>query len=80
MPPLPTHPTVTALAARNFGIWTLLSNFLTVMCVLDIESGPLYRTTMGSFVIALIYFALEVGVFHTVDVRSAVAPGVIAST
>ena len=70
---------VTPLTARTFGIWTLLSAVVTLMCALNIESGPLYRTTMASFAVALLYFVLEVGVYHTVDVRSAMAPFVIAS-
>jgi hypothetical protein len=70
---------VTPLTARTFGIWTLLSAVVTLMCALNIESGPLYRTTMASFAVALLYFLLEVGVYHTVDVRSAMPPFVIAS-
>ena len=70
---------VTPLTARTFGIWTLLSAVVTLMCALNIESGPLYRTTMASFAVALLYFVLEVGVYHTVDVRSAMPPFVIAS-
>ncbi len=70
---------VTPLTARTFGIWTLLSAIVTLMCALDLESGPLYRTTMASFAVALLYFALEVGVYHTVDVHSAMPPFVIAS-
>ncbi len=70
---------VTPLATRTFGIWTLLSCTVTLMCAANLESGPLYRTTMASFLIALIYFALEVGVYHTVDLRAAVSPGIIAS-
>lgn len=70
---------VTPLTARTFGIWTLLSSVVTLMCALNLESGPLYRTTMASFVVALLYFVLEVGVYHTVDVRSAIPPFIIAS-
>lgn len=70
---------VTPLTARTFGIWTLLSAIITLMCALNIESGPLYRTTMASFAVALLYFVLEVGVYHTVDVRSAMPPFIIAS-
>ncbi|GAB5030483.1 ergosterol biosynthetic protein 28 [Nannochloropsis oceanica] len=70
---------VTPLTARTFGIWTLLSAIITLMCALNIESGPLYRTTMASFAVALLYFVLEVGVYHTVDVRSAMPPFIIAT-
>lgn len=34
---------------------------------------------MASFAIALFYFALEVGVYKTVEPRAAISPGVIAS-
>lgn len=72
------HPTGTELALRTFGIWTLLSGTVTVLCAVHIESGPLYRTTMASFAIALLYFALEVGVYKTVQPSAAISPGVIA--
>ncbi len=52
---------------------------MTVLCAATPESGPLYRTTMASFTIALFYFALEVGVYKTVEPRAAISPGVIAS-
>jgi hypothetical protein len=70
---------VTPLTARTFGTWTLLSSVVTLMCALNIESGPLYRTTMASFVIAIVYFFLEVEIYRTVDVRSAMTPFIIAS-
>lgn len=73
------NPTGTGLALRAFGIWTLLSGTVTVLCALNIESAPLYRTTMTSFAVALLYFALEVGVYKTVEPRAAISPGVIAS-
>ena len=69
---------MTPLAARTFGIWTLLSCAVTFMSALYIESAPLYNTTIASFMIALLYFVLEVGVYHTVSVRSAIAPGIFA--
>lgn len=34
---------------------------------------------MASFAIALLFFALEVGVYKTVEPRAAISPGVIAS-
>jgi hypothetical protein len=74
------HDAVTGVAARAFGIWTLLSCTLTLLCAVHITCAPLYHATLASFAIALGFFAVEFFVYETVSTKTILAPSIIACT
>lgn len=68
------------MAARAFGIWTLLSCTLTLLCAAHITCKPLYHATLASFAIALLFFSIEFWVYETVSTKTILAPSIIACT
>jgi hypothetical protein len=68
------------VAARAFGIWTLLSCTLTLLCAAHITCKPLYHATLASFAIALLFFSIEFWVYETVSTKTILAPSIIACT
>jgi len=60
----------TALAARLFGVWTLLAGFLRIGCAANIKDRVVYNLTFLSFILALLHFLLEVFVYKTAVVTT----------
>jgi len=58
---------VTALQARTFSVWTLLTCFLCVLCALNINNRTIYIATLFSFAAALGFFSLEFFIYHTIS-------------
>jgi len=71
---------VTPLAGRIFSAWTLLAGILRGHCAIYINEKGLYRTTMWSFIIALVVYIYEVTTSQTVPLLHALAPLFIATT
>lgn len=71
----------TALAARLFGIWTLLSGLLRIGCASCIKDRAIYNLTFLSFVLALLHFLLEVFVYKTAVVTTygVISPLIVSS-
>ncbi|WPT10934.1 Ergosterol biosynthetic protein 28 [Picochlorum sp. SENEW3] len=70
---------VSELQARTFATWTLTSCMLCLLCARNPSVVPIYSATLGSFLIALLHFSIEVFVYKTVSVKSAIQPMVVAS-
>eukprot|EP00890_Picochlorum_soloecismus_P005602 jgi/Picsp_1/6042/NSC_03396-R1_a8hs11_chlre-like protein len=70
---------VTELQARTFATWTLTSCLLCLLCARNTSVAPIYAATLGSFVIALIHFILELFIYETLTISTAIQPLVIAS-
>ncbi|XP_013401314.1 probable ergosterol biosynthetic protein 28, partial [Lingula anatina] len=54
---------VNGLAARLFGVWTLLAGILRIWCAIFTYNRPLYDLTLFSFVLAFLHFSSEVFIF-----------------
>ncbi|CAL1535693.1 unnamed protein product [Lymnaea stagnalis] len=72
---------VSGLAARLFGIWTLLSGIVRLLCGLFIYNRTLYIITLLSFVLALGHFTSEVFIYNTASLTTAgiIAPLIVSS-
>ncbi|CAG5115336.1 unnamed protein product [Candidula unifasciata] len=71
---------VSDLAARLFGIWTLLAGGLRLMCALDVYNKMLYHVTLFSFVLACGHFLSEVLVYGTATFTATIVAPVIVSS
>ncbi|KAL6893634.1 hypothetical protein ACP4OV_007732 [Aristida adscensionis] len=56
---------MTGVHGRTFGVWTLLSCTLCVLCALNLGNRPLYLATFMSFVYAYAHFIIEYLVYQT---------------
>ena len=70
--------TVSALQARTFATWTLTSCLLCLICARNPCIPAIYGATLGSFLIALLHFLLELLVFKTVGLKTAIQPMIVA--
>ncbi|XP_076443000.1 ergosterol biosynthetic protein 28 homolog [Babylonia areolata] len=71
---------VTGLAARLFGVWTLLAAVLRFACAIDIHNKILYHLTFLSFFLALGHFASEVFLYKTAQLTVGVCAPLIVSS
>ncbi|KAL8599504.1 ergosterol biosynthesis protein [Nucella lapillus] len=71
---------VTGLAARLFGIWTLLASALRFACAVDIHNKTLYHLTFLSFILALGHFVSEVCLYNTARLTLGVCAPLIVSS
>ncbi|KAG7666824.1 hypothetical protein Ndes2526B_g04681 [Nannochloris sp. 'desiccata'] len=69
---------VSALQARTFATWTLTSCLLCLICARNPCIPAIYGATLGSFLIALLHFLLELFAFKTVGLKTAIQPMVVA--
>jgi len=53
------------LAARLFGIWTLMSALLRLSCAVLITNRALFNLTLMSFVVVILHYLSEVFVYQT---------------
>jgi hypothetical protein len=74
------HPSiaVSALQARTFATWTLTSCLLCLICARNPCIPAIYGATLGSFLIALLHFILELVAYKTVGLKTAIQPMVVA--
>ncbi|KAH9494455.1 ergosterol biosynthesis protein [Bulinus truncatus] len=71
---------VSGLAARLFGVWTLLSGIIRILCAFFIYNKTLYFSTLMSFFIAFGHFTSEVFVFNTAALTvGIIAPMIVSS-
>ena len=70
---------VTRLEGRTFAVWTVVTFVLTLTCAFNLDSKPIYHVTMVSFLVALVYFILEVFVYNTVKIKNFLSPAIIAT-
>ena len=70
---------MSSLQARTFATWTLTSCLLCLVCARNPCVPAMDGATLGSFVIALIHFCLELFVYKTVGWKPAIQPMVVAS-
>lgn len=59
----------TPLTARTFSVWTFLSGSLALICAYHLHERGIYIATLLSFILAAIYFTLELIVFQTVKLK-----------
>lgn len=55
----------TALAARLFGTWTLITSFVRIYAAYHLAIEPVYRMAMATYVVALTHFLSEWLVFKS---------------
>ena len=67
------------LAARLFGMWTLVSALLRITCAFAIDNRALYNLTFASFVVAFGHFMSEIYVFRSATITVGVLSPLIVS-
>jgi len=70
---------VSKLQGRTFGVWVCVTCVLCVLCACYIKEPAIFLATLLSFVIALVFFALEFLVYETMSPASIMSPFVVAS-
>jgi hypothetical protein len=68
----------TPLAGRTFSVWTAVTCLVCLSTAQEPTSPSLLRLCLGTFLIALVYFILELSVYKTVSFKTASRPAVIA--
>ncbi|OBZ72126.1 Ergosterol biosynthetic protein 28 [Grifola frondosa] len=72
---------VTALQARTFAIWTLMSAVVRFYAAYNIHSKQIYDMALFSYLFAFAHFGSELLIFRTAKLNIAVmSPVVVAST
>jgi len=67
------------LAARLFGMWTLMSALLRLSCAILITNRALYNLTLLSFVLAFVHFLSEAFLYKTAPLTVGVLAPIIVS-
>lgn len=67
------------LAARLFGLWTLMSALLRLSCAILITNRALFNLTLLSFVVAFVHFLSEAFVYKTAPITVGVLAPLIVS-
>lgn len=71
----------TALSARTFGTWTLVSCIIRLYGALYITENHVYQLTFISYIIALFHFGTELVVFRTCKIgKGFLGPLVVSTT
>jgi hypothetical protein len=68
----------TPLAARNFAAWTTVTCLVCVATYTDPGNKTLLVLTLSTFLVAMLYFVLEFGVYGTVSFRTVSRPAFFA--
>ena len=74
------HGSYTPLAGRTFSVWTAVTCSSCLIAASHADSIVALEMCALTFVLAIIYFSLEVVVYRTISVAAAAPPFVIAST
>ncbi|KDD76759.1 hypothetical protein H632_c115p1 [Helicosporidium sp. ATCC 50920] len=77
--PTQPPPAVTDLTGRVFGLWTLTTCMMCLICARDPTNPAIYGATLGTFLIALGHFVTELVWFRTMTLRAAAPVLIIAS-
>ncbi|GAQ78136.1 hypothetical protein KFL_000080420 [Klebsormidium nitens] len=64
--------------ARTFATWTSLTCILCIVTAFNLESAPIYFTTIFSFVLAIAHLGTEAFVFKTIGPKQLISPGLTA--
>ncbi|KAK2981746.1 hypothetical protein RJ640_005998, partial [Escallonia rubra] len=75
-----SYHTVTEVHGRTFGVWTLLTCTLCILCAFNLENRPLYLATLLSFVYAFGHFLTEHLIYHTMAIGNLTTVGIFAGT
>lgn len=70
---------VTALAGRTFGVWTAVTCTLCLLRAVFVDEYRIHYAALAPFVLAIAYFALELFLYGTLNVRGALSPFIVAS-
>lgn len=71
---------VSDLQGRTFGIWTSVTCMLCILAAENLDQSAIILATIGSFVIALIYFLLEYFIYQTISTAAFASPAIVACT
>ena len=55
----------TPLAARLFGTWTLVQSLVRMFAAFHLDSEPMYRLALATYVVALVHFSSEYWYFKS---------------
>lgn len=69
---------VTDVHGRTFGVWTLLTCTLCVLCAFNLDNKPIYLATFLSFVYAFGHFLTEYLIYHTMAIGNLTTVGIFA--
>lgn len=75
-----SDPQVTALSARTFGTWTLITSILRCYAAYNISNPAMYQLAFASYLVAFSHFASEWLVFKTARWNSTFASPFLIST
>ncbi|KAJ0086880.1 hypothetical protein Patl1_08753 [Pistacia atlantica] len=73
-----SNTTMTEVHGRTFGVWTLLTCTLCVLCAFNLDNKPLYLATFLSFVYALGHFLTEYLIYQTMAIANLTTVGIFA--
>ncbi|KJA22893.1 hypothetical protein HYPSUDRAFT_163843 [Hypholoma sublateritium FD-334 SS-4] len=73
-------PTITALQARTFAVWTLTSAVVRAYAAYNINNKIMYDMAFLTYLIAFAHFSSELLIFRTASINVAVLSPVIVST
>lgn len=69
---------VTEVHGRTFGVWTLLTCTLCILCAFNLENRPIYLATFLSFIYALGHFLTEHLIYDTMSIANLTTVGIFA--
>ncbi|XP_044509975.1 ergosterol biosynthetic protein 28-like [Mangifera indica] len=75
-----SNTTMTEVHGRTFGVWTLLTCTLCVLCAFHLDNKPIYLATFLSFVYALGHFLTEYLIYQTMAIANLTTVGIFAGT
>uniref|UniRef100_A0A9I9CH18 Ergosterol biosynthetic protein 28 n=1 Tax=Cucumis melo TaxID=3656 RepID=A0A9I9CH18_CUCME len=73
-----SNTTMTEVHGRTFGVWTLLTCTLCILCAFNLENKPIYLATFLSFIYALGHFLTEYLIYHTMSIANLTTVGIFA--
>ncbi|KAG6608104.1 Ergosterol biosynthetic protein 28, partial [Cucurbita argyrosperma subsp. sororia] len=73
-----SNTTMTEVHGRTFGVWTLLTCTLCILCAFNLENKPIYLATFLSFIYALGHFLTEHLIYHTMSIANLTTVGIFA--
>ncbi|EIM91409.1 Erg28-like protein [Stereum hirsutum FP-91666 SS1] len=77
---VPPNAPVTALQARTFAVWTLLSTIVRGYSAYHIDEKPIYDMAMITYLVAFAHFSSEIFIFRTAKLTGPVMSTILVST